>query len=115
MGGLIIEKPGWKVFRIRPRPGGTITHCAVSHRTPYGRAACSWEIREGRLVVDVEVPPNTRAIIDLPNCKALEVGSGKRKYDVSYEADSRWPPKVHQLNYSAQLLDEFVDQQPLVK
>jgi alpha-L-rhamnosidase len=40
IGGLTPAGPGNRHIRIRPRPGGGLTHCRTSHITPYGLAEC---------------------------------------------------------------------------
>ena len=60
------EAPGWKRFRIAPRPGGGLTRAAASVETPHGQASSAWRIDGGRLLLAVGIPPNTRAEVVLP-------------------------------------------------
>lgn len=92
-GGLSILEPGWKKALIAPRPGGTVTHASVSHVSGYGRHSCSWQVKGGKLEVQVEVPPNTTARIILPGVEE-EIGSGAESYTVDWKSDSAWPPKI---------------------
>lgn len=92
-GGLSILEPGWRKALVAPRPGGTVTHASVSHVSAYGKHSCRWEIKGNQLEVQIEVPPNTTAQVDLPGVEE-EVGSGKKSYKVKWEADPSWPPKV---------------------
>lgn len=70
VGGVEMLEPGWKTFRVRPRPGGDFTSCEVSFEGPYGRVGCQWVVEEraGNRVfkMRIEVPPNTRAWVVLP-------------------------------------------------
>lgn len=108
IGGISSTSPGWQSIRIAPRPGGTITNAKVSHLTPYGPVSCEWEIKNGdKLHVVVEVPPNTSAEIDLPGGgKSEKVGSGRKEYEVDWEADESWPPKAVQVPFGPPVPDE---------
>jgi alpha-L-rhamnosidase len=104
LGGLQRLEPGWEKFRAAPTVGADFTKATVSHITPYGEAACSWEIVEkastGSQVfkMRVLVPPNTTAEVVLPSARANEkelallVGSGKWYYSEPYTRSYRWPP-----------------------
>ncbi|MFI9173924.1 family 78 glycoside hydrolase catalytic domain [Streptomyces lincolnensis] len=90
--GLEAAEPGWRRLRIAPVPGGDLTHAKAAHETPYGRAEAGWRIEDGTLVVDVLVPPNTRADIRLPgDTDPFEVGSGRHTFRRAYTAPA-WPP-----------------------
>ena len=65
----------------------------VTHISPYGQIACSWSIQGGELQVNVTVPPNSSAQVELPGLQR-EVGSGSHRFSVPYEADSAWPPQA---------------------
>ncbi|WWC63135.1 uncharacterized protein I303_105735 [Kwoniella dejecticola CBS 10117] len=106
IGGLTPLEPGWKKFRIAPRPGGTVTSAEIKHLSPYGMIRCSWKIESDNLKVAVCVPPNTRAQIDIGNLQ-VEVGSGKREFEVGYVADPRWPPKPIYHSMTIPLIDEI--------
>lgn len=70
VGGVEMLEPGWKTFRVRPRPGGELTSCDVAFEGPYGRVGCQWVVEEkaGAKVfkMTIEVPPNTKALVVLP-------------------------------------------------
>jgi len=68
--------PGYKAIRISPRPGGGLTRACATYRSPYGDIESSWEIRDGRIRLDVRVPPNTTAIVQLPGAAAENVTEG---------------------------------------
>ncbi|ORY23704.1 putative rhamnosidase [Naematelia encephala] len=92
IGGISPLEPGWKKTLIAPKPGGTLTGAKVGFLSPYGQVGCQWVIEGGRLLVDIQVPPNTTAKVVLPGVDE-EVGSGERHYQVVWKADERWPPK----------------------
>ncbi|WRT68172.1 uncharacterized protein IL334_005147 [Kwoniella shivajii] len=92
IGGLRPMSAGWKEIIIQPRPGGTVTSAKTSHRSPYGKIAVGWEIRDAELHVDVEIPPNCTAKVVLPGSGLVGViGSGRRHYSVPYELPA-FPP-----------------------
>ncbi|MDW6058436.1 alpha-L-rhamnosidase C-terminal domain-containing protein [Streptomyces sp. FXJ1.4098] len=85
--GLAPAAPGWRRLRIAPVPGGGLDHAKAAHLTPYGRAEAGWRYERGegdsghRLVVEVLVPPNTRAEVQLPgDAEPFEVGSGRHTF-----------------------------------
>ena len=90
--GLEAAEPGWRRLRVAPVPGGDLTYAKAAHETPYGRAEAGWRFEGGTLVVDVLVPPNTRAEVRLPgDAEPFEVGSGRRTFRRPYTAPA-WPP-----------------------
>lgn len=62
----LADAPGWKRFRIAPSPGGGLTRAASTLRTPHGLAASRWEIEDGALRLNVSIPPNTHAQVEVP-------------------------------------------------
>lgn len=82
--GLAAAEPGWRRLRIAPVPGGDLTWARAAHDTPYGRAEAGWRIegvKRDILVVEVLVPPNIRAEVQLPDGSApFEVGSGSHAF-----------------------------------
>jgi alpha-L-rhamnosidase len=99
IGGLTPAEPGYRHIEIRPRPGGGLTYCRVSHITPYGLVECAWTIDEGKIDVDVTIPANTTASVTLPgDDQPLEAGSGSWHWSVPYrDPDARGPYTVDDL------------------
>jgi alpha-L-rhamnosidase len=64
--GLEIGAPGYKGIRFKPRPGGTITWAEAKLRTPEGEAAIRWELKDGKLALDLTVPQGSEAELSLP-------------------------------------------------
>ncbi|MFM8489724.1 MAG: alpha-L-rhamnosidase C-terminal domain-containing protein, partial [Bacteroidota bacterium] len=58
--------PGYKALRIKPYPGGGFTNAEAILQTPYGRAASSWKMNNGKLSFRAEIPANTSATIYIP-------------------------------------------------
>lgn len=84
--GLAPAAPGYRRIAIHPRPGGGLTAARARHRTPYGMAGCRWQIEAGTMTVEVEIPANTSAAIDLPgqDGEPFEVGSGRYRWSYPY-------------------------------
>ena len=95
--------PGYKRFIVQPRPGGTDLHSAsASYESVYGTIKTHWQLNGVRLVLDVDVPVNTKALIYVPTtsrqgvpslgtdreAKTLLVGSGH------YHFTSLWQPPM---------------------
>jgi alpha-L-rhamnosidase len=75
--GLQIAEPGYRRFRVAPRPGGGITSARTHHDSPHGRIELAWSLdgRQGQL--DLTIPDGTRADVVLPDRAAAELGPGK--------------------------------------
>lgn len=82
LAGLDADEPGYKHLLLQPHPGGSLRWAKATYETPYGQAACGWsdqDTREGRFkerVVEVEVPPNTRATVRLAKVKREDIAEG---------------------------------------
>lgn len=84
--GLQIVEPGYKKSRIAPRFIKGITNAKASIETQYGKLSCSWECKDKKITVDINIPANTTAIISLPEKdEELEVGSGSYHYEYETE------------------------------
>jgi len=71
---------GYKRVLIAPKPGGTLTWAKAMLETPYGTLSSNWKMDNGKFILDVVIPPNTTAVIVMPNGEQYEVGSGVFKY-----------------------------------
>jgi alpha-L-rhamnosidase len=94
--GLAPAAAGWKKISVSPRPGGGLDHASASHRTPYGTASITWSRPGSRLVVDLEVPPSTTAMVELPGQAPVNVGPGSHHFECDYRAaadDPTSPPE----------------------
>jgi alpha-L-rhamnosidase len=86
IGGLTPLVPGYRGMEISPRPGGGLTHAQTKHLTPYGLAECNWKIENGKIDLNVIIPPNTTAHVTLPcgDTPFIEVGSGSWHWSTPY-------------------------------
>ena len=79
--GLAPADAGYRRLHIAPVVIDGLSDAAAWHRTPYGRASAAWRrTGNGYVDVDVEVPPNTTARIDLPSGVQHDVGSGQYRW-----------------------------------
>jgi alpha-L-rhamnosidase len=65
--------PGYKHFFIRPLLGKQLDSARAELETPYGLASSSWSRRNGIIIMDVIVPPNTTATIEFPGDRKPEM------------------------------------------
>ncbi|WP_067433295.1 glycoside hydrolase family 78 protein [Nocardioides jensenii] len=67
------EHPGYKHFTVAPIPGGGLTHAEGSFESGYGTITSAWRLDDGDLSLDVTVPVNTTATIEIPADDAVLV------------------------------------------
>lgn len=105
--GLAPAAPGYRQIDFRPHPGGDLTYARASHRTPYGIASCSWQLENGTMTIEVEVPPNTVGSVFLPgkNDDRLEIGSGSHRWSYPFKQ----PVKPHPVLTLDSTLGELID------
>lgn len=60
------DGPGYKKMIIKPHVGGGLTQASASLQTYYGNASSGWKLENGKLMLDVELPPNTTSIVYVP-------------------------------------------------
>ncbi|MFJ2263754.1 family 78 glycoside hydrolase catalytic domain [Streptomyces sp. NPDC087844] len=84
--GLAAAGPGYRRLLIRPRPGGGLTWARAEHDSPYGRIETGWRITGGTLLVDLLVPPDVTALVDLPGMEDVEVGPGRHSFHTPFPA-----------------------------
>lgn len=68
MVGLDTEEDGvgYKHIRVKPHIGGNFKNASASLKTYYGTIKAGWEVAGDKIVMDVEVPANTKATLYLP-------------------------------------------------
>ena len=74
--GLAPAEPGYRVLRMAPTLLDDLDDASAWHETPFGRAVCGWRREGGAVRFHAEVPPNSRALVELPSGATYEVGSG---------------------------------------
>ena len=69
--------PGYRHFTIAPRPGGGLTSARATHRSRYGQIVSSWKLDPaGQMSLDVSVPGNTTATVEIPAASRWSVTEG---------------------------------------
>ncbi|WP_436775971.1 glycoside hydrolase family 78 protein [Yinghuangia sp. YIM S09857] len=84
VGGLAPVEPGYRTMRVAPRPGGGLTHATVTHDTVRGRASVAWRIEDTHVSIDVTVPADTKATVELPlhpDGLVVEVDAGEHRWE----------------------------------
>jgi alpha-L-rhamnosidase len=81
LAGLAPAAPAYRVLSIAPVPLPGFDHAESRLRTPYGAAVAGWRRDGDTVVVSALVPPNSTAIVRLPDgSPAFEVGSGTHEW-----------------------------------
>lgn len=76
--------PGYKHFFVRPLTGKQLTSARAELETPYGRASSAWARENGKVTLDVVVPPNTTATVEFPGGRKPEtLAAGAYRFKVN--------------------------------
>jgi alpha-L-rhamnosidase len=79
--GISEEQPGYRTIRIQPHFVGGLNFVKATYDCPYGTIVSSWQRKKGRIRMQVEIPPNTTALIYLPGQdQPKRVGSGRYEF-----------------------------------
>lgn len=80
MAGLDTDEKGvgFKRIVIKPHIGGNLTKADASLMTYYGKARSAWQIIGGKLIFDVDIPVNTKAVVYIPSRETETVREGGR-------------------------------------
>lgn len=62
----VVEKPGFKLSVIAPKPAGDLQWAEGDIETDYGMLSSKWEKTETGLKMDIVVPANTTALVYVP-------------------------------------------------
>jgi alpha-L-rhamnosidase len=65
LGGIRPDAPGFKRIVIQPYTA-TLDWVKSEHESPYGMIRSDWQKKEGKLAIDVTIPPNTTATVYVP-------------------------------------------------
>jgi alpha-L-rhamnosidase len=74
--GLQMIEPGWRRFRVAPHPGGDLQWAEARHESPHGPIEVHWERRDDDLQLELDVPPGTTSLLELPTGETRELASG---------------------------------------
>ncbi len=74
--GLQIVEPGYRRFRVAPRPGAGITAAGTWHASPFGRISVAWRVEGDHATVEITVPAGTQADVELPDGTQEQLSEG---------------------------------------
>lgn len=88
--GIELLECGYKKIRIKPALTKGMSKVQASYHSMYGEIVSSISCEEGRITVDVVIPANTTAVLELPDySEKIEVGSGSWHYEYAADRDLR--------------------------
>jgi alpha-L-rhamnosidase len=58
--------PGYRRVIISPQVPAGISWAKTSKETPLGEVAVDWEVRDGRMYIDLTIPPGCTGLLELP-------------------------------------------------
>ena len=70
---------GYKHIKIQPHIGGGFTYASASLKTYYGMVSNSWKIDDDKILMDIEIPPNTTATVYIPATNADDITESGKK------------------------------------
>ena len=76
IGGIRSEGAGFRKLVIAPQPGGTLTWARVGYTSAVGPISTAWKLADGRITVNVSIPANCTATIQLPAVGGAVMESG---------------------------------------
>ena len=71
--GIDLTQEAFAAVRIRPRVGGGLTRVEATHRCIRGPIRSAWRLDGERFELEVELPANVQAQVDLPTTEAASV------------------------------------------
>jgi alpha-L-rhamnosidase len=84
IGGIEPAAPGYRQLRVAPVPGRGVTSAECTLQTPYGLASCRWAVDGTQVSLELEVPPNTSALVVLPGHGGDQIMVGSGHHDWTY-------------------------------
>lgn len=77
---LLDDAPGFRRFRVAPRPGAQLDWARTAHDSPYGPIDVHWTLAGSRFELVVTVPAGTSAEVVLPDGARHEAAPGVSRY-----------------------------------
>ena len=74
--GIDSDGPGYRKIVIRPAVAAGLTNARAAYASVAGRIESAWRIENGRIHLDVTVPPNTTATVFVPAVAPDKVTEG---------------------------------------
>ena len=69
---------GYKHIVIKPHIGGKLTQVEASLMTYYGKVRSAWDVVQDKLIFDVDIPVNTKAVVHIPARATATIREGGR-------------------------------------
>src|SRR4029078_196855 len=79
------DAAGYKHIKIQPHSGGGLTNASASLQTYYGKASSGWKVEANKIIMDVEIPANTKATIYVPALDAYQIKESGRAVSIIKE------------------------------
>lgn len=76
--GIEPTSPGFKTFRVKPQMG-SLTEASATVETHYGKIKVDLKKSGRKILMEIQVPEQTGAVVISPKGKVQEVGSGTHK------------------------------------
>lgn len=89
IGGLSPLTPGYASVLIAPQPGGGLTEAETTLETQHGRVAVRWQLVEGVLTVDAELPDGVNGVLRLSGQDDRALAGGKLSVTVPFASPVR--------------------------
>jgi alpha-L-rhamnosidase len=74
--GIEARSPGYKEILIQPHITDRLTYSKASFESMYGTISSGWERKDGKIIIKVNIPANTNALILLPSDDPARVSEG---------------------------------------
>jgi alpha-L-rhamnosidase len=78
--GIQALEPGYKRIKIKPEIGGRLKWVKGSYRSYYGQIVSEWKIQGKLILMNVEIPIGTTAVIEVPGKGTQNIGPGKYRF-----------------------------------
>jgi alpha-L-rhamnosidase len=77
-----IQVIGENEFLIKPQFGGSLQWTKASYQSVFGEIAVSWKLMDGAFLLNVIIPENCSAVVQLPNGDRSCVESGEYSFEI---------------------------------
>ena len=69
--GLDTQSPGYRHLLLKPHPTQKLEFSKATFDSPYGTVQSGWERKNGKVIVNVVVPPNAKATVALQTASSV--------------------------------------------
>ncbi len=76
VGGIDTDGAGFRAITIAPQPAAGLTAARANYDAITGKISCAWKIAEGKLTLEIIVPPNTTATVRVPSAQPAAIEEG---------------------------------------